>query len=280
MLPRRRAGILPARFERDRHADAVRGLPAAGCAARIGAGALLPRRSDLHRGDRDHQGGRPGPREPARPRAGDARYQPPGGVDRGRGRRLGLRHRRRVLHRRRAGALVRALPHARLRHRRAPGSGRVAVPGPGRRDRGVRPFDGGSRRADDRAREPGRIPDGVRLRPDLCAVAVPVGREGVRRLPRRRPGRLGPARRHRAHRGRREVRAGPRRPGRRRPVPGGPAPPSSPGASVRPGRSAIGASPPPGATTTATGSSRRSSRITWSTTPGDWRAERGGAGTR
>ena len=46
--------------------------------------------------------------------------------------------------------------------------------------------------------------------------------------------------------GRREVRADPRRPGRRRPVPGEPAPPSSPGASLRAGRAAAGASPPPG----------------------------------
>ena len=56
---------------------------------------------------------------------------------------------------------------------------------------------GRPRGADHRPQEPGPVPDGVRLRSDLRPVAVPVGREGVQRLPRRRSGCLGRARRRR-----------------------------------------------------------------------------------
>jgi S-formylglutathione hydrolase len=55
----------------------------------------------------------------------------------------------------------------------------------------LRPLDGRPRRADARAPNPG-LPLGVGLRADRRADAVPVGREGLRRLPRRGPRGLGP----------------------------------------------------------------------------------------
>ena len=57
------------------------------------------------------------------------------------------------------------------------------VPGQGRRDRRIRPLDGRPRSLDHRAQEPGRVPDGLRVRSDLRPRAIPVGREGVPRLP-------------------------------------------------------------------------------------------------
>ena len=69
----------------------------------------------------------------------------------------------------------------------------VAAQLPGRRRSPghLRPLDGRPRRADPGAAPPGRYALGLGLRPHLRAHPVPLGREGVHRLSRRRPRRVG-----------------------------------------------------------------------------------------
>ena len=108
---------------------------------------------------------------------GGARHQ---SARRGHAGRRGLRHRpgRGVLCQRHAGALARALPHARLRGRRTAGAGRPVL-----RDElragDQRTFDGRPRCADDRAAQSGSLSQRVGVLADRGAVAGAVGQEGV-----------------------------------------------------------------------------------------------------
>ena len=112
---------------------------------RARAGAVLALGPDLHRAELHHQGRRAALRRRARPDPRRAGHQP---ARRGRAGCRGLRPRpgRGLLRQRDAGAVVGALPHARLRRRRTAGAGRRSVSRTdGARDQ--RPFDGRARRA-------------------------------------------------------------------------------------------------------------------------------------
>ncbi len=111
-------------------------------------------------------------------------------------RQLGLRRGRRFLCRRDRGTLVAPLPHVQLCARTArTGAGRIRP----RRGalRHLRPLDGRARRAGAGPAQPGTVPLGVGLCADRRALALPLGRESLRRLSRRRQGKLAQLRRQR-----------------------------------------------------------------------------------
>ena len=154
--------------------------------ARPRAGAVLPRRPHLHRRDVHDQGRRAAPRRRARPDAGRARHEPARAAPAGRRRELGLRPRRRLLRRRDAGAVVGALPHVQLRHARAAGS---SSPRTSPRDAGRQAIFGHSMGGHGALvcalRNPDRYRSVSAFAPIVAPSQVPVGPQGVRRLPRR-----------------------------------------------------------------------------------------------
>ena len=116
------------------------------------------------------------------------------------GRRRGgrLRPGRGVLSRRDGGALVDGVPDVHLPDARPARGGGVEFSGRRRAARNLRPLDGRTRRAGDRAAQPRRLPERLGLRPRRHAERGALGAEGLRRLPRRGPRGLARMGRHRA----------------------------------------------------------------------------------
>ncbi|CAA9441387.1 MAG: S-formylglutathione hydrolase, partial [uncultured Rubrobacteraceae bacterium] len=231
-----------------RRRDALRRLHASRGPGESRTGPLLPGRPDLHGRDLHDQGRGPAPRRRARPDAGLTGHQPARRQHTRRGRRLGLRHRRRFLRGRHRRALVGALRDVLLRHAGAAFRRRGELPGPPRRRRHLRPLDGRPRRPRLRPEEPRPLPLRLGLRPRLRPHPRPLGREGLCRLPRGGQGGVEGLRRERVGTGASLPRRAwdPGGPGPLRPVPRGAAPARSPGGGLRRGRAAADPQPPRG----------------------------------
>ena len=163
------------------------------------------------------QGRRPALRRGSRPRPRHARHEPPRPRPAGGARRLGLRERRRLLRERDRGALERPLPDVRLRDGGAPAARRRERTDRRRSVRDHRHSMGGHGPRD-RPPQPGPLRLDLRLRADRLADPLPLGPQGPRPLPRRRPRDLGGLRRL-AARGEAPPERDPDRPGSRRRVP-------------------------------------------------------------
>ena len=132
---------------------------------------------------------------------------------------LGLRRGCELLRRCHARALVAPLPDGLLRQRRASRSRRGPVQRRSTPHVHSRTLDGRPRGPGARAQESRSLSRRVRFRADRIADALPLGREGVERLPRRRSRGVARLRRDGADRGSRVDRTGAaRRPGAERPV--------------------------------------------------------------
>ncbi|EOQ77973.1 s-formylglutathione hydrolase (fgh) (esterase d) [Pseudomonas aeruginosa VRFPA02] len=221
---RRLAPALPSFFPDPELRDGLRHLPAApGRAGGGAAGPVLAVRADLYRRELHAEGRRPAGRRRTGIGTGGAGYQPARQrCPRRSRRRLGLRPGRRLLPERHAGALGRALPHARLRGARVAGADRGAFPGvPAARHQ--RALDGWAWRAGLRAAQPGALPVAVGLRADLPSERLSLGPEGVLPLPGRGPGGLARVGCLCVARGCVRTLADPGRPGRARRLPRRPA---------------------------------------------------------
>ena len=96
--------------------------------------------------------------------------------------------------------LVAPLPHVLLRDARTAGDRGRELSGQGRRPGHFRSLDGRSRRAGLRAAQSRQLPVAVRVRADRRTVTLPVGHEGIQRVPGRRSQGMGGVRRQRADR--------------------------------------------------------------------------------
>ena len=182
-LLRRRAGLL----RRTRRASAPAEMrfsvyrpPQA--RARAGAGALLPRRPHLHRGDLRHQGRRAAARRRARPDAGRAGHQPARAAPARRRRRTGTSASAPA-----STSTRRATPwaaHYRMYSyvtRELPEVDRRELPGADGPPGHLRPLDGRPRRAGLRAAQSAAVPLGVGVRADLRAVRGAWGQKAFSR---------------------------------------------------------------------------------------------------